>query len=295
MDSRVDLNARTPAWRYARLSHTRRFLHYADFDEKFDEIPSLDSLEHKVAMADVVSVVSKTEPAGEEDGLATMLNEDVEGSRNLHRPSGTTEPSRVGLGSQAGAEKQGAEKQLQQEQTRAVHTTITLLGKPASATTAGAQESQASARQRRKPSNPGLTPRKATRPAPQHQPSSPVSVASLTLQQQLSNQPATDDTPASLLTLHLLSPTLASEWLDGLLLLLNQAPITEETNSLVDFISKYGLKIRLLNVRFEEAMVVKMEGSGKGNGLGGGYRGTEVVLPGREGVDDEFFYADASG
>lgn len=60
-------------------------------------------------------------------------------------------------------------------------------------------------------------------------------------------------------------------------MLLNQQPITAETNKLVGLVGAYGLKIRLLNVRFEE----------KGwDGGGGG--GPEV--PSREGLDEEYWY-----
>jgi engulfment/cell motility protein 1 len=69
--------------------------------------------------------------------------------------------------------------------------------------------------------------------------------------------------------------TLASEWLDGLLMLLNQQPITADTNKLVNLIGGYGLKIRLLNVRFDE------ESMGVGRG---------VVMPSREGVDEAYWY-----
>jgi engulfment/cell motility protein 1 len=75
-----------------------------------------------------------------------------------------------------------------------------------------------------------------------------------------------------LLQLHPQTHTLASEWLDGLLMLLNQQPITADTNKLVNLIGGYGLKIRLLNVRFED---VGME---------------EPVLPSREGLDEEYYY-----
>jgi engulfment/cell motility protein 1 len=54
-------------------------------------------------------------------------------------------------------------------------------------------------------------------------------------------------------------------------MLLNQQPITADTNKLVSFIGNYGLKIRLLNVRFEDL------------GL------EEPVLPSREGLDDEYY------
>ena len=74
-----------------------------------------------------------------------------------------------------------------------------------------------------------------------------------------------------LVHLHPQSHTLASEWLDGLLMLLNQQPITADTNKLVTFIGGYGLKIRLLNVRYED---VGLE---------------EPILPSREGLDDEYY------
>lgn len=54
-------------------------------------------------------------------------------------------------------------------------------------------------------------------------------------------------------------------------MLLNQQPITADTNKLVTFIGGYGLKIRLLNVRYEDV------------GL------DEPVLPSREGLDDEYY------
>ena len=68
------------------------------------------------------------------------------------------------------------------------------------------------------------------------------------------------------------SHTQASEWLDGLLMLLNQQPITADTSKLVNLIGGYGLKIRLLNVRFED---VGLE---------------EPTLPSREGLDDDYYY-----
>lgn len=80
-----------------------------------------------------------------------------------------------------------------------------------------------------------------------------------------------------LLQLHPHSHTLASEWLDGLLMLLNQQPITADTNKLVRFIGGYGLKIRLLNVRFEDVGLI------------------EPALPSREGLDDDFYYDIAGG
>ncbi|KAJ5248648.1 hypothetical protein N7468_000099 [Penicillium chermesinum] len=77
-----------------------------------------------------------------------------------------------------------------------------------------------------------------------------------------------------LLTLRPASHSVASEWLDGLLMLLNQQPITTETNKLIDLVSNYGLKIRLLNVRFDDAT----------------FAGEVPPVPGREGLDEDYYY-----
>lgn len=72
----------------------------------------------------------------------------------------------------------------------------------------------------------------------------------------------------------------ASEWLDGLLMLLNQQPITAETNKLITTMSDYGLKVRLLNVRFNDE-----------DGLLGGMNVTDAPeIPSREGLDDDYYY-----
>jgi len=76
-----------------------------------------------------------------------------------------------------------------------------------------------------------------------------------------------------LLTLQPASQTLASEFLDGLLMLLNQAPITADTNRLVKAVTEYGMKIRLLNVRLDRPI---------DKALG--------EVPTREGLDEEYFY-----
>ncbi|KAL3470081.1 ELMO/CED-12 family-domain-containing protein [Aspergillus californicus] len=79
---------------------------------------------------------------------------------------------------------------------------------------------------------------------------------------------------ATLLSLRPDSPSVASEWLDGLLMLLNQQPITAETSKLIKLISNYGLKIRLLNVRFDDAV----------------FAGDAPRVPSREGLTDDYYY-----
>ncbi|KAG5295256.1 ELMO/CED-12 family protein [Histoplasma ohiense] len=79
---------------------------------------------------------------------------------------------------------------------------------------------------------------------------------------------------AVLLTLHPQSHSIASEWLDGLLMLLNQQPITAETNKLINLVSNYGLKIRLLNIRFDDGTFV----------------GDPPEIPSRDGLDEDYYY-----
>jgi engulfment/cell motility protein 1 len=77
-----------------------------------------------------------------------------------------------------------------------------------------------------------------------------------------------------LLTLYPQSHSVASEWLDGLLMLLNQQPITAETSKLINMVSSYGLKIRLLNVRFDERDMLA----------------EAPEIPSREGLDEDYYY-----
>lgn len=77
-----------------------------------------------------------------------------------------------------------------------------------------------------------------------------------------------------LLILRPASHSVASEWLDGLLMLLNQQPITAETTKLIDLVSNYGLKIRLLNVRFDDAT----------------FAGEAPPVPVRDGLDEDYYY-----
>lgn len=89
-----------------------------------------------------------------------------------------------------------------------------------------------------------------------------------------SKTPDSQRRETTLLELHPPTQTLAAEWLDGLLMLLNQQPLTADTAKLIRMIEGYGLKIRLLNVRFEDLRA-----------------GEEPELPGREGTEGPFWYA----
>ena len=67
-------------------------------------------------------------------------------------------------------------------------------------------------------------------------------------------------------------------------MLLNQQPITAETTKLIKLVSDYGLKIRLLNVRFDDLMGARGEGRGGSSDDGGG------EVPSREGLDEDYWY-----
>lgn len=177
-------------WRYAKLSHNRRYLHYADFALKTAHEPSLESLGEKIDLRAISSVVSNV----------SASNDDA------------SETSKSTLKTSSKA-------------TQLKHSTkITIFShtSPEEARKGGEGKEQ------------------------------PV------------------------LTLYPPHHTLASEWLDGLLMLLDQAPITAETHKLIKMVEEYGLKIRLLNVRVEAAYAGPPPGAG--------------VVPSREGLDDDFWY-----
>jgi len=195
------------AWRFVRLSHNRRYLHYADFDAKTENLPELDALTEKIDLSIVSSVVSNV-------SASTAVEENGDNGRDNGSDTGTI-------------------KTLPQIEKTTTKITIHGLVPPTSPSTTHSQSSSRNTKQKEAP----------------------------------------------LLHLHPQTHTLAAEWLDGLLMLLNQAPITADTNKLVDLIAGYGLKIRLLNVRFDELP------PGWEDGEGG-----HMEMPGRDGVDEEFFY-----
>ncbi|KAJ2894900.1 putative elmo ced-12 family protein [Zalerion maritima] len=185
-------------WRFAKLSHNRRFLHYADFVQQTPQDPGLDAMVDRVDLSTISSVVSNVS--------APKKGEDLDEDDQSVSSNGTR----------------------LQNQTPKTTTKITIY-------------SYASAEEAAKASS-----------------------------------GAQDAREQAILTLYPQSHSLASEWLDGLLMLLNQAPITAETSRLVGQVYDFGLKIRLLNVRFESVY------SGTPAGAG--------VVPSREGLDDDYYY-----
>jgi hypothetical protein len=205
-------------WRYAKLSHNRRYLHYADFPEKLPYEPGLDALTEKIDLGTISSVVSNVSTNPEADAAESEADQSPNSSTPTLRHNGAaiTKPT----------------------------TKITIYS-----------FSDDMANSSITPVSPDTTiniPPGAGSTEPKEQP---------------------------VLTLYPLNHSLASEWLDGLLMLLSQAPITAETNKLVTLVSEYGLKIRLLNVRLEHMYAAPV---GRGSGVG--------VVPSREGLDEDYFY-----
>jgi engulfment/cell motility protein 1 len=182
-------------WRCVKLSHNRRYLHYADFDSQRKHEPSLDELSEKIDLSTISSVVSNVSASHDDDGtISSSSTLKTAGQVPKHTTTKITINSFVNAGGD-------------------------------------------------------------------------------------NKSPSSEQEPAERAILTLMPPThsLASEWLDGLLMLLNQAPITAETNKLVGLVSEYGLKIRLLNVRLDD-------------GYGGQHQQGAGVVPSREGLDENYYY-----
>ena len=205
-------------WRYAKLSHNRRYLHYADFPEKLPYEPGLDTLTEKIDLGTISSVVSNVSTNPETEVAESEADQSPNSSTPTLRHNGAaTKPT----------------------------TKITIYSFADDV------------------ANPSATP------------SIPDSAVNATS----GSTGTTEPNEQPVLTLYPLNHSLASEWLDGLLMLLSQAPITAETNKLVTLVSEYGLKIRLLNVRLEQMYSAP---AGRGSGVG--------VVPSREGLDEDYFY-----
>lgn len=196
-------------WRFARLSHNRRWLHYGDFEHHSEEAdPTLDELPDKIDLQAVSSVISNV--------CASPLSP-ASSTATLQPPASSNQPT-----------------------SKIVINTV---------------------------ANPSSSSKQ-----PQHHKT--TSDASASSQRQ--------ETP--LLTLFPANPVLASEWLDGLLMLLDQSPITDETKRLLSTVSSWGLKIRLLNVSFDDA---SSPGGLEREAVDGKDRG---VVPSREGLDEDYYY-----
>jgi len=183
------------SWRYVRLSHNRRYLHYADFDTQGNYEPSLDQLPEKIDLSTISSVVSNV--SAPNDGASSISSSSTLKDIS-HPPPKATSTTKITINSYVG----GSDRQSRSSREDLVERAILTLSPP--------------------------------------------------------------------------THSLASEWLDGLLMLLNQTPITAETNKLAGLVTDFGLKIRLLNVRLEDGYAGPAEGAG--------------VVPSREGLDEDYYY-----
>ena len=191
----------TSSHRYLKLSHNRRYLHYADFNPLPEAEPSLESLHEKIDLTSVSSVTSNVTASSDANSSASTI-------KDIDKPPSTT---RI-----------------------IIHGYLPGSSRPNT------------------PKTHNRTPSKST-----------------------SHTHATANRKeVTLLTLSPQTHSLASEWLDGLLMLLNQQPITAETNRLISMVQDYGLKIRLLNVRFDDMA----------------FAGDPPEIPSREGLDEDYYY-----
>lgn len=215
-------------WRFVKLSHNRRFLHYADFVQQTLQDPNLDVLTEKVDLGFISSVVSNVSApkAGNRSGSITTDDATIIGGEDEEKMSLVSD---VGQGATTTAK------------TTKTKITIYSYASRDEAALAAGQEA-----------NGGIIAREGMEKAPV-----PREIPILALH------------PGS-------GRSLASEWLDGLLMLLGQAPITAETSRLVEQVADYGLKIRLLNVRLESVYTGPSPGAG--------------VVPSREELDEDYYY-----
>jgi engulfment/cell motility protein 1 len=181
------------SWRFVKLSHNRRWLHYADFPSQTPNAPVLEELNEKIDLGTISSVVSNVSASNDE--------------------------------------------------ASSISSTSTL---------------------------------KTLSHTPKQTATTKITINSFVISERKSQGSNSDPKERAILTLMPPTHSLASEWLDGLLMLLNQAPITAETNKLVGLVSEYGLKIRLLNVRLDDGYDGPPQGAG--------------VVPSREGLDEDYYY-----
>lgn len=210
----------TAAWRYVRLSHNRRWLHYRDYtSRKGVEVP-LAELSEKIDLNGVTSVDSNVSAA---DQPLPVLN-----GNHSNDSTETLKDS-------------AQESSNGNSHNKATTTKITILGTI--------------------PKTKGVT-----------------------MDQQQEEE-------CVLLELFPQTSYLASEWLDGLLMLLNQQPITKDTTRLIEMMEDWGVRLRMLNLRWEDVDWEALEMTVKGDGVEGGTGSGIRAVPSREGVDDAYWYA----
>ncbi|KAI9657788.1 MAG: hypothetical protein M1821_002964 [Bathelium mastoideum] len=243
-------------WRFVKLSHNRRFLHYADFESKASTDPSLGHLSQKIELSTITSVTSNISASAPSTASSdsTLKNQRIDYEKPYQRFEAKSAIANTQITIHGFAKTSGAPHHHQE----------------LASTRENGQSSQPSSHADSDTSHPH-------HPLSSHPPRSVTNAGQPEL---------------PLLTLHPTSHALASEFLDGLLMLLNQQPITSDTAKLVDLVAGYGFRIRLLNVRYEDLeRAVAMREQGEALGDEGRKKGEwQMKMPSKEGVDEEFWY-----
>lgn len=221
----------TATWRFVRLSHNRRWLHYQNYASKGSDDPKLEDLPETIDLNTVTSVdsnVSASDPVmnGEDPADDTATNGT---SLRADRKSASTLGN--SLARQSTLSKPTAAPPQPQHTTK-----ITILGNSAK------------------------------------HPNSTLSHI------------APSSTETVLLELLPATAHIAAEWLDGLLLLLDQQPITKSTTKLIDMMVDWGVRLRMLNLKWEDVDWEELEQRVKG------VRVEEREVPSREGLEGEEFW-----
>ncbi|KAF7186324.1 Engulfment and cell motility protein 2 [Pseudocercospora fuligena] len=198
------------SWRYVRLSHNRRWLHYENYPVKGDTEPPLTDLHEKIDLNLVTSVDSNVSAPEQPMSI-----------HEKHQSSETQRTSATARESSSAANN-----------TKISTTKITILG--------------------------------------------------------TWSKTSKDQEERVLLELFPVTSYLASEWLDGLLMLLNQQPITKDTTRLIEMMEDWGVRLRMLNLRWEDVDWEALEASVKGEG---GEGNAVKPVPSRDGLDDDYWYA----
>ncbi|KAH9814266.1 ELMO2 protein [Teratosphaeria destructans] len=194
------------SWRFVRLSHNRRWLHYQNYSTKGVDEPPLTDLPEKLDLNTVTSVDSNVSTAD-----APLMNGNNSSTETLRQDSTPQSSVRPRLPTPLPA----------------TNTKISIIGHPFK----GSMEENV------------------------------------------------------LLELFPQTSYEASEWLDGMLMLLNQQPITKDTTRLIEMMEDWGVRLRMLNLRWEDVDWEALEQ---------GVRGEKVEareVPSREGLDDDCWYA----
>ena len=276
-------------WRFVRLDESRKFLHYADYDEMHEQPPEINELVEQLDLATVTSVVSNVTATGNDHGSngssssqSTLKGILLDGSGrrssshdDRHQKTTTTRLDIMGyLPSPNHKNNTKSQRPQHTRQKSSQHSTST--HRPPPTTTTRPDHNRQISKSSALTTNTNAT-HKSSRSQSSNHPQTPVETV--------------------LLSIHPPTNPAAAEWLDGLLMLMDQQPITAETNKLVQMMAGMGVKVRLLNVRtggdgdeFAHEGVDDMGGPGDGNGEEAGRDGRKFRIPSREGLDQDYYY-----